>query len=53
MPAILWTEVGAELTGVAQSLITTCRLHDINPYDYLVDVQTLTTQISIVCKIGC
>ncbi|QKE37682.1 MAG: IS66 family transposase [Ferrovum myxofaciens] len=33
-----WTEVGAELTGVAQSLITTCRLHDINPYDYLVDV---------------
>ena len=33
-----WTEVGAELTGVAQSLITTCRLHDIDPYDYLVDV---------------
>ena len=33
-----WTEVGAELTGVAQSLITTCRLHDIDPYTYLVDV---------------
>ncbi|MBW8067784.1 MAG: IS66 family transposase [Ferrovum sp.] len=33
-----WTEVGAELAGVAQSLIVTCRLHDIDPYDYLVDV---------------
>lgn len=33
-----WTEVGAEQIGVIQSLIVTCRLHDINPYDYLVDV---------------
>ena len=33
-----WTEVGAELAGVAQSLIVTCRLQDIDPYDYLVDV---------------
>ena len=24
--------------GVIQSLISTCRLHDIHPYDYLVDV---------------
>lgn len=33
-----WTEIGAEQIGVIQSLIVTCRLHDINPYDYLVDV---------------
>ncbi len=24
--------------GIVQSLLTTCRLHEINPYDYLVDV---------------
>ena len=33
-----WTEVGAKYTGIVQSLITTCRLHDIDPYVYLVDV---------------
>jgi transposase len=33
-----WTEVGAQQVGVIQSLLTTCRLHDINPYTYLVDV---------------
>jgi hypothetical protein len=33
-----WTEVGAEHVGVIQSLMTTCRLHGINPYTYLVDV---------------
>ena len=33
-----WTEVGAEHVGIIQSLICTCRLHDINPYTYLVDV---------------
>jgi transposase len=33
-----WTEIGAEYVGVIQSLIVTCRLHDIDPYDYLVDV---------------
>jgi len=33
-----WTEVGAEWVGVVQSLVTTCRLHGINPYTYLVDV---------------
>ncbi|WP_205527444.1 IS66 family transposase [Teredinibacter turnerae] len=33
-----WTELGGEHVGIIQSLISTCRLHDINPYDYLVDV---------------
>jgi hypothetical protein len=33
-----WTELGAEHLGIIQSLITTCRLHDLNPYTYLVDV---------------
>lgn len=33
-----WTEVGAEQIGIIQSLLVTCRLHDINPYVYLVDV---------------
>ena len=33
-----WTEVGAEYAGIVQSLIATCRLHDIDPYTYLVDV---------------
>ena len=33
-----WTEIGAEHIGIIQSLIVTCRMHDINPYDYLIDV---------------
>ena len=33
-----WTELGAKHVGIVQSLITTCRLHEINPYDYLVDI---------------
>lgn len=33
-----WSEVGAEHLGIVQSLIATCRLHDIDPYTYLVDV---------------
>ena len=33
-----WTELGAERVGQIQSLITTCALHGINPYTYLVDV---------------
>ncbi|MGH8320187.1 MAG: IS66 family transposase, partial [Steroidobacteraceae bacterium] len=33
-----WTELGAHHVGIVQSLLTTCRLHEINPYDYLVDV---------------
>jgi hypothetical protein len=33
-----WTELGARQIGIAQSLLVTCRLHDIDHYDYLVDV---------------
>ncbi|MDP5138089.1 IS66 family transposase [Rheinheimera baltica] len=33
-----WTELGAEHVGVIQSLIVTCKLHNINVYDYLTDV---------------
>jgi hypothetical protein len=33
-----WTEIGAEHVGIIQSLLVSCRLHDVNPYDYLVDV---------------
>lgn len=33
-----WTELGAEHLGVIQSLISTCKLHNLNPYTYLVDV---------------
>ena len=33
-----WTELGAEHVGNIQSLIATCRLHNINPYTYLTDV---------------
>jgi hypothetical protein len=33
-----WTEIGAERIGLIQSLLVTCRLHDVDPYTYLVDV---------------
>ena len=33
-----WTELGAKQLGMVQSLLVTCRLHDIDPYDYFVDV---------------
>lgn len=33
-----WTEMGAEHVGIIQSLISSCRLHGINPYTYLVDI---------------
>jgi transposase len=33
-----WTELGAKHIGVFNSLIVTCRLQGVNPYDYLVDV---------------
>lgn len=33
-----WTEVGAQKVGVIQSLMSTCRLHGVDPYVYLVDV---------------
>jgi hypothetical protein len=33
-----WTELGAKQVGIIQSLLVTCKLHEIDPYDYLVDV---------------
>jgi hypothetical protein len=33
-----WSEVGAEAVATIQSLIVSCQLHGIDPYDYLVDV---------------
>ena len=33
-----WSELGARHIGVIQSLLVTCRLHEVNPYTYLVDV---------------
>lgn len=33
-----WTELGAKQVGIVQSLLVTCRLHGVDPYDYLVDV---------------
>ena len=39
-----WTELGAKQVGIIQSLLTTCRLHDIDPYTYLVDVLQRVSQ---------
>jgi hypothetical protein len=33
-----WTAAGAKYVGIVKSLIATCRLHDIDPNTYLVDV---------------
>jgi transposase len=33
-----WTEIGAERVGQIQSLLSTCVLHHIDPYTYLVDI---------------
>jgi hypothetical protein len=33
-----WTEIGAEHVGIIQSLIATCKLQEVDPYTYLVDV---------------
>lgn len=33
-----WTETGAEYVNMVQSLLVTCRMHNIDPYDYFVDV---------------
>jgi hypothetical protein len=33
-----WTELGAKHVGIVQTLLTTRRLHEVNRYDYLVDV---------------
>jgi len=32
------TEVGAQVAGIIYSLVATCKLHDINPYVYFVDI---------------
>ncbi|MFT6903776.1 MAG: transposase [Oleiphilaceae bacterium] len=33
-----WTEIGAKYFVIIPSLVVTCKMHDINPYVYLVDV---------------
>ena len=33
-----WSEVGAQHVGIIQSLLSTCRLHGVDPYTYFVDV---------------
>ena len=35
---ICWTEIGAKQVGIIQSLIVTCKLQEVDPYTYLVDV---------------
>lgn len=39
-----WTEIGADRVGVIQSLLTTCKLHGVDPYRYLVDVLQRVSQ---------
>ncbi len=33
-----WSELGAEHVGIIQSLVSTCRMHKVDPYIWLVDV---------------
>lgn len=33
-----WTEIGAKFVGIVQSLLSACRLQDVDPYTYLADV---------------
>lgn len=33
-----WTELGAHYVGIIQTLLCTCKLQDVDPYTYLVDV---------------
>jgi len=33
-----WTEVGAEYAAIAQSIIASCKLQNVDPYTYLVDL---------------
>ena len=33
-----WTEVGAKYAAIAFTLIECCKLHGINPWEYLIDV---------------
>ena len=35
---LLAIDIGAKHVGIIQSLLTTCRLHNVDPYTYLVDV---------------
>jgi hypothetical protein len=37
------TEIGAERVGSIQSLLVTCRLQEVDPYAYLVDVLQRTS----------
>ena len=39
-----WTEVGAERIAIIQSLLVTCKLHQVDPYSYLVDVLQRVSQ---------
>nr|WP_229426418.1 transposase domain-containing protein [Marinomonas profundi] len=41
-----WTELGAEHICLIQSLICTCKLHDIDPNVYLTDVLQRVSQQS-------
>lgn len=42
-----WTEVGAKYVGIIQSLLSTCKLHGVDPYTYLVDVlQRIDTHLA-------
>ena len=38
-----WTEIGAERLAILHSLTSTCRLHGVHPYTYLVDVLQRTS----------
>jgi len=33
-----WTEVGAHAVAIIQTLISCCKLHGVNPFEYFVDV---------------
>jgi len=33
-----WSEVGAEVVAIFETLISCCKLQDVNPFEYLVDV---------------
>ena len=33
-----WSEIGADMVAIIQSLIITCQLHQIDPWEYLTDV---------------
>ena len=43
-----WTEVGARHAGIIYSLLSSCRLHGVDPYVYLVDVlQRVDTHLAL------